>query len=258
MLRLRQRDHERVATFERERAALTSTLRDREAMARAGELTAGIVHEVGNSIGAIALSARVAEKSSDERVQAAGASILSEVRAIQSVMTRFVSFIRTEQVHWDRFDLERMIKRIASRESEHAGTPVEVAGTSAQVIGDEDLLERAIENVVRNACQAAGPEGRVSISFGVEHDEAIVHVADNGPGIVDPEKALRPFESGRPGGLGLGLPLVLKILSLHHGTLDLSRDLSGRGTRAVCRWSQTPPDATIGNTSTASRDPSRR
>ena len=69
MSRLRLRDDERLAAFDREKNALTSVLRDRETMARAGELTAGIVHEVRNSMGAIAAQAKMLEKSDDERVR---------------------------------------------------------------------------------------------------------------------------------------------------------------------------------------------
>ena len=247
MSRLSLRDHERTAAFQNEKATLTATLRDREAMARAGELTAGIVHEVRNSIGAIAMQAKLAEKNGDERVREAAGRIGDEVRAIQSVMTRFVDFIRTEEVRSDSFDLYRLVSRVAFREHEHCATTIDVKGEATMVSGDEDLLERAIENVVRNACQAAGPDGRVSINLGIDGPEAIVHVVDDGPGIQDPEKALRPFESNRPGGLGLGLPLVLKILSLHRGTLDLARGPGGLGTHAVCRWPLGASPGTIRN-----------
>jgi signal transduction histidine kinase len=115
------------------------------------------------------------------------------------------------------------------------------------VRGDEDLLERAIENVVRNACQASGPSGRVSLKFGADATHAFVIIEDSGPGITDVQKALRPFESARAGGLGLGLPLVLKILTLHQGTLDLGPRSEGKGTLAVCRWPKATNPATTGN-----------
>src|SRR6185436_11518887 len=99
----------------------------------------------------------------------------------------------------------------------------------------ENLLERAIENVVRNACQASPEGGTVRVRYGADDTHAFVMVEDRGPGIEDVSKALRPFESMRAGGLGLGLPLVLKILALHQGTLDLVPARAGRGTQAVCR-----------------------
>jgi signal transduction histidine kinase len=247
MSRLRLRDDERLAALDREKLRLTAILRDRETMARAGELTAGIVHEVRNSMGAIATQAKLIEKSGDEHARAAAAAIADEVRVLQSAMNRFLDFIRTEKVQDDEFDLARLVERVTARERVNQQARIDTDGAPTLVRGDEDLLERAIENVIRNASQASGPEGRVAVRFGADSSHAFVIVEDNGPGIADVEKALRPFESARPGGLGLGLPLVLKILTLHQGSLYLGERPGGRGTQAVCRWPRTGQSATSGN-----------
>lgn len=255
MSRLRLRDDERLAAFDREKHALTSILRDRETMARAGELTAGIVHEVRNSMGAIAAQARLMEKAEDDRVRRPALAIAEEVRTLQSVMDRFLDFIRTEKVQDVEFDLARLVERVAAREGAHHGARLQVEGVTTLVRGDEDLLERAIENVVRNACQASGEGGRVEVKFGADATHAFVIIEDSGPGISDVDKALRPFESDRAGGLGLGLPLVLKILTLHQGSLELGPRIVGRGTLAVCRWPKARQPATSGNGSPRALDP---
>jgi signal transduction histidine kinase len=139
-----------------------------------------------------------------------------------------------------------MVTRVVARERGNHHAQVSIEGSDCRVAGDEDLLERAMENVVRNACQAVGDAGQVWVKFGADSTHAFVIVDDDGPGIKDPERALRPFESERAGGLGLGLPLALKILSLHHGTLDIGPRLKG-GTQTLCRWPKIEPDATTGN-----------
>jgi hypothetical protein len=82
--------------------------------------------------------------------------------------------------------------------------------------GDEELLERAFENLVRNAREAAGTGGHVVLQASRAGEEATLTVADDGPGLsADELGALRPFRTTKAGGLGLGLPLALKIVKLH-------------------------------------------
>ncbi len=92
------------------------------------------------------------------------------------------------------------------------------------VRADEELLERAFENVVRNAVEAAAAGGRhVEVSARESDGLVEVRIEDDGPGLApDHPGEIRPFYTTRPGGLGLGLPLARKIVLLHGGTLDLA------------------------------------
>jgi signal transduction histidine kinase len=99
--------------------------------------------------------------------------------------------------------------------------------------GDEELLERAFENLVRNAREAAGPSGHVVVSVRPEADRLQVEIADDGPGLPRATRdALRPFFSTKSGGLGLGLAIALKLLRLHGGELAF-QDNVPRGVRVV-------------------------
>ena len=100
--------------------------------------------------------------------------------------------------------------------------------------GDPQLIERALRNVLHNAAQAerdAGRRGPVEVLVedlpaGVE-----VTVADRGQG-VPPEvrdRLFHPFASGRAGGVGLGLALSHRIVTLHGGRIRLE-DRQGGGT----------------------------
>jgi signal transduction histidine kinase len=92
-----------------------------------------------------------------------------------------------------------------------------------EVRGDEDLLERGFENLVRNAADAAAEGGgHVEVTAEVEGDRVVVRVEDDGPGLPPghPEDA-RPFFTTKAGGLGLGLPIARKVLLLHGGQLSV-------------------------------------
>jgi signal transduction histidine kinase len=213
---------ERGRALSIQRAAERQQMAEREALARAGELTSGIVHELRNGLGTILGYARLLERTQDPQAVEAGRAILDECETLRVVIRRFLDFVRTESLNPAAFDIKAMLSRVVAREGRKApDTTISVSnGDVGNLLGDEELLERAFENLVRNALEAAGPSGHVWIDLGREEDRLVVSIADDGPGLKGTEAdRMRPFFTTKPGGLGLGLPITHKIVSLHHGQL---------------------------------------
>lgn len=105
------------------------------------------------------------------------------------------------------------------------------------VRGDRDLLFQAAVNLIDNAIKYAGEGARVDICLTSEHGQAVIEVADNGPGI--PAEALkrakdrffRVDESRTTQGSGLGLSLVDAVARLHDGTFSLQNREPGLAAR---------------------------
>lgn len=102
---------------------------------------------------------------------------------------------------------------------------------SVLTVADDHLLEMALLNMLTNAFEAAGPGGEVTLRGSLSDGRWIVTVEDNGPGLRVPEEGEDPLLK-RPGGLGLGLEVARKALSLHSGVLMLDNGEPG-GVRAV-------------------------
>jgi signal transduction histidine kinase len=260
--RLRARDHAVTQAHQEELRHLRETIKDKEAMARAGELTSGIVHEVRNGLGTLAGYVRLLEQTPGASAETGEIvrSIREECQALESVIRRIVEFVRTEKLRPSGIDLRRFLERVVARERHsRAGAEVRVeVPEDLCVVGDEDLLERAFENLVRNARDAAGGQGHVAVEARAEEDGVCVRIEDDGPGLPPQlQGGLRPFGTTKPGGLGLGLPTALKIITLHGGGLDLL-PRKPRGLTAQVRLPYSGPagDATSGDT--AGQAPDRR
>ena len=116
----------------------------------------------------------------------------------------------------------------AKRIQSHQRVEVDLSAVSgAQVSGDPGQLTRAIRNLMDNAERHAA--SRVELSLQESGEDAVLVVADDGPGIPDQE-ADRIFErftrldearTAGSGGTGLGLAISREIVERHHGSLAL-------------------------------------
>jgi two-component system heavy metal sensor histidine kinase CusS len=109
----------------------------------------------------------------------------------------------------------------------------------ARVRGDEPLFRRAISNLLSNALRHVSPGGTVTIETRSEPVEVIVAVKDNGSGVApnDLPKLFDRFYRGQNSrdGVGLGLSIVKSIMSLHHGTVEVTSELE-KGTTVILRF----------------------
>lgn len=204
--------------------ALEEQLRIKDALARLGELTAGLAHEFRNGLATIHGYARLLDPAALPAPHGAYAEgIRGETRTLGEVVTKFLEFARPERVTLQPLALELVLRR-AVHDVDPDGTHVTLSGAFGQVEGDDVLLRQAFSNLVRNAMEACGRVGRVAAVDvrGVVHGaEGVVEVtvADNGPGLpdTDRDRLFQPFFTTRSDGTGLGLALVLKFIVMHNG-----------------------------------------
>jgi len=184
---------------------------------------------VRNGLGTIVGYARLLERGSLAEDEASAArAIRAECDTLETVVRRFTDFVRLERLQLGETDLSRLLARVVAREQRARGeVRGRLLGLDAPLVvrADEELLERAFENVVRNAIEAAAAGGRnVEVAAHEGAGTVEITIDDDGPGLApDHPGEIRPFYTTRPGGLGLGLPLARKIVLLHGGSLELQR-----------------------------------
>ena len=212
-----------------------------ESLAQLGEMAGGVAHELRNSLATLRGYLTLIERRPDEE---SIADYLAEIRHeadhLERVLEDFLAFARPGSARFQELSLTRLARRAAADPS-LAGMEVRVniADPAADVClrGDSQLLERAVRNLLHNAAQAereAGGNGPVELSIEAGPDGVELAVEDRGPGLPPEmrERLFHPFATGRRGGVGLGLALAHRIVTLHGGRIRLE-DRPGGGTRAL-------------------------
>jgi two-component system sensor histidine kinase TctE len=111
---------------------------------------------------------------------------------------------------------------------------VDIAEHGPSVRGDRQLLSEMLANLVDNAIRYTLAGGQIDINIRVVDGHTLWVVADNGPGIPEPDrlKVLERFYRGSDApseGSGLGLAIVHEIVALHGGSIDLASGAGGAG-----------------------------
>ena len=113
---------------------------------------------------------------------------------------------------------------------------VDVAAELPRVHGFGSEINQVWEQLIDNAIDAAGPNGRVSVAAALHSDRIEVHVTDDGPGIAEEHRVrvFEPFFTTKPVGqaTGLGLHLARRVVLFHHGDIDFTSE-PGRTTFRV-------------------------
>lgn len=105
-----------------------------------------------------------------------------------------------------------------------------------KIKADNDQLFRVLMNICRNAVQAIGETGNITVIGMVENSHITVDISDDALGIPEKikENLFQPFKTGSRGGTGLGLAISKEIISAHGGTLELLKsDATGTTFRII-------------------------
>jgi signal transduction histidine kinase len=230
----------RLAESNRNLREAQVSLRRSERLAALGQLTAGLAHELRNPLGTIKASAEMltkdAVKSRPEVMAEMAEYIGSEVNRMNGLITSFLNFARPLQIQPVTADLRMVLADVARQQADLAKSrEVEVTVRmegELQFAFDPELLKVALSNLVQNAIQASQAGQEVEIRVASRGESVMIFVSDRGEGIPQQnlESVFNPFFTTKPQGVGLGLPIVAKIVDEHRGRIQVFSE-SGKGTR---------------------------
>jgi two-component system, sporulation sensor kinase E len=159
----------------------------------------------------------------------------SEIDRLDSVVKRFLDFMRTPEMRLEETQLEDLLREIAEvahPQMDRAGVQLETSYAELPPLNvDRALLKQALLNLVLNAIDAMPQGGKLTLALERRGDRAEMRVKDTGKGIA-PEHRARVFQlffTTRLGGNGIGLASAYRAVQLHDGDIDFDSEV-GRGT----------------------------
>lgn len=210
------------------------------------EMARMVAHEVKNPLTPIAVSIADLERSYSQRrpdfpdILAQAVRIVGEeIATLRRLLGEFSELGRMPEPRPTPFPARELLDDLAALyAAEAAAGRLEVAreGGDATLVADRGLVRQALVNLVKNALEAIGPDGRVRVGARRDGADVVFRVADDGPGLDDEARArfFAPRASRKPGGSGLGLAIVERIVTDHGGTVAVE-SAPGRGTTVLVR-----------------------
>lgn len=227
------------------------------------ELSASLAHEIKNPLASIrsAVEQLARMPSADDDARTLMTLVVRETDRLDRLLIEFLDFARVRAARIASVDVGAIARAAAGLAATHPdrGPLVEVVCSTPEtpllIEADEDLLHRALFNLMLNAVQAVSDTGRVLVDVAplapaelpagltaFAHGAVALRVSDDGPGI-SPEirdSLFEPFITTKVGGSGLGLPIVHRAVEAHSGVVLV--DSSSAGTRFTILLPPAPPN----------------
>jgi len=220
-----------------------------EKLVTAGQLAAGIAHEIGTPLNIARGRAELAlGRVAADPVEAAGQRVIIEqIDLVSEQIHQLLDYVRPGPTRVQLVELEPALKRVidllgAQAAKRKAHLELDVAAATPAVRADPAQLQQVIVNLVLNAIDAVGDGGRIVLRAHPAAAGAVIEVVDDGAGIPADELArvFDPFftTKKRGQGTGLGLWVVAQLVRAHGGEIHAHSE-RGAGTTFRLVWPAT-------------------
>ncbi len=215
-----------------------------ERLAVIGGVAAGVAHELRNPLqsisGCVELLRGAQEVNGENR--ALMDIVVREVDRLNRLLTELLDYARPRERLPMKIDLGAVLDetaRVFAQDRSHANVKLRCTlppGPEVEINADPAQLRQVVWNLLRNAAEAMPDGGEIGVDLKVESGWTEVSVTDSGVGISaeDQEHLFEPFFTTKPGGNGLGLPTVHRIVTEHGGTIAI-KSQTGKGTEVKLR-----------------------
>lgn len=220
-----------------------------ETMAAVGEMSAAVAHSIRNPLASIRSSAELAQDIEGDGIRDGMGDVIAQVDRIAAWITQLLVYAQPSSPRFSTVDLGTIVADCLAdhqRDLERRRVNVvsDLPSALPPVVGDGALMTQVFVTLLSNALDAMPGGGSLTISAAAPHGGQRIQVAlsDTGVGIA-PEHLQRlfvPFLTTKKTGLGVGLPLVRRVMTRMGGTIDID-SVQGEGTTVTISWPRARP-----------------
>jgi signal transduction histidine kinase len=190
-----------------------------------GEVARRVAHEMKNPLTPIRLAVSQLTRTAPPEMRESLEVIAAESARLEAMAREFSELGRLPEGVSAPVDLHELLDDLMrSALPTSMDRQLETTGAVGPIEGYYDPLRRAFLNLLRNAVEACGGQGKVTVSLRRDEECIEVRLHDSGPG-VPPEKRdliFQPYFTDKGDGTGLGLAIVRQTIEQHGGTIALA------------------------------------
>lgn len=210
------------------------------------ELARRLAHELKNPLLPLQITVenmvrakKLPKKQFDEVFQESAATLTEEIDNLKTIVGRFSDFSKLPKPEVVEMDAREAVRRVVklygpALEEKHIELGTSISAEALPILGDSELLHRALSNLVLNAMDAMSDGGTLTVSAVRAKETARISVSDTGAGLTpeECERLFTPYYTTKLHGTGLGLAIVQSVVADHHGTIAVE-SVEGGGARFV-------------------------
>jgi len=226
-----------------ELAQMRQELQRQDRLAVVGELAAGLAHEIRNPVAAIRGSVEELQRTGEvpELGRRLAGIAVRESDHLNKIVTDFLDFARNPEVHRDIFDIGDLAEEVASLlRNEHGDGPapsvtIRPGAGSHMASADRSQIKQVFINIARNALEAMGDTGTLTITVAQDGNSVETRFDDEGPGFNPDELAhvFEPFYTTKTAGVGMGLAVCERIVTANDGVIRAATREGGGASMTV-------------------------